>query len=520
MNDFQTTTVQALAINSAKKNWDLLFTNLEDRAVLYKDFDKKSNRIANGIKALGLGANDRISVILPNGLEYALADFGIYKSGAALVPSNMMVAEGDIAHILQDASVKMAFVHESMAEKVLAMQKNLPLLKQIVVVGGASRDGLTGWEDFLAQNSEEPLTPTASEADDALIVYTGGTTGKPKGVLHSQRGLFFDVIAHVVGLPLTHKDKILLMTPMSHATGWLLFAGCVKGTSFCFEMVFDPFKVLEVIEKEKVTMTMMVPTIIYVFLDILKGMEVDTSSLRIIGYGAAPIAASRLEEAMERFGRIFYQKYGLVECPNMITTLTVEDHVRALEKPSILQSCGKPDHMVSLKIIDDDGNELPIGQVGEIVVKAPYVMSGYLNLEETTQETLKDGWLYTGDMGKVDDEGYVYIVDRKKDLVITGGMNVFPADVEACLINHPQVKEVSVIGIPDDHWGEMVTACVVAEEGAVEEELIQFCKGKVSKYAVPKKVIFVKELPKTIIGKIDKKALRAPFWEEKLRQVN
>ena len=520
MRDFQTTTVQALAINSAKKHWDLLFTNLEDRAVLYKEFDKESNRVANGIKALGLGANDRISVILPNGLEYAVADFGIYKSGAALVPSNMMVAEGDIAHILKDASVKMVFVHISLAEKIRAMQENLPLLKQIVAVGGPGGNGWVGWDEFKAQYADTPLAPAAEETDDALIVYTGGTTGKPKGVLHSQRGLFFDVIAHVVGLPLTHMDKILLMTPMSHATGWLLFAGCVKGSSFCFEMVFDPFKVLEVIEKERVTMTMMVPTIIYVFLDILKGMEVDTSSLRIIGYGAAPIAAARLEEAMERFGRIFYQKYGLVECPNMITTLTVEDHVRALDKPSILQSCGKPDHMVSLKILDDQGAEVPMGQVGEIVVKAPYVMAGYLNLEETTQETLKDGWLHTGDMGKVDDEGYVYIVDRKKDIVITGGMNVFPADVEGALMNHPLVRDVSVIGVPDDHWGEAVTACVVAEEGATEEELIRFCKGKVSKYAVPKKVIFMQELPKTIIGKIDKKALRAPFWEERLRQVN
>ena len=264
---------------------------------------------------------------------------------------------------------------------------------------------------------------------------------------------------------------------------------------------------------------MMVPTIIYIFLDILKQSDIDISSLRLIGYGAAPISSARLAEAMDVFGPVFFQKYGLVECPNMITTLTVEDHIKALEKPSILGSCGKPDHMAALKILDDSGDEVPMGEVGEIVVKAPYVMSGYLHLEETTNETLKNGWLHTGDMGKIDEEGYVYIVDRKKDIVITGGMNVFPGEVESVLMTHPKVKDVSVIGVPDDYWGEAVTACVVAEEGTTEEELILHCKGKTPKYAVPKKVVFMDQLPKTIIGKIDKKTLRAPFWKEAERRI-
>ncbi|MFH1136894.1 MAG: AMP-binding protein [Pseudomonadota bacterium] len=520
MTDLQTTTVQALAINSTKKQWGLLFANQAGRAVTYRDFDDDSNRVANGIRALGLGPNDRIGVILPNSLEYAVADFGVYKSGAALVPSNMMVSERDIAFILKDASVRMVFAHISLVEKIKAMQPGLPLLRHIVAVGGPGGDGWVGWDDFKATQLPTGIYPEADEKDDALIVYTGGTTGNPKGVLHSQKSLFFDVIAHVVGLPLTHQDKILLMTPMSHATGWLLFAGCVKGASFVFEMIFDPLRILEIIQKEKVTVTMMVPTIIYVFLDILKQAPFDLGSLRLIGYGAAPISGPRLAEAMERFGPIFFQKYGLVECPNMITTLSVEDHVRALEKPSLLQSCGKPDHLVALKIVNDSGAEVPVGQVGEILVKAPYVMSGYLNQEELSQKTLEGGWLHTGDMGRVDEEGYVYIVDRKRDIVITGGMNVFPAEVEAVLRTHPKVRDVSVIGAPDDHWGEAVTACVTAEPGTTEEELIRHCKGKVSKYAVPKKVVFMDQLPKTIIGKIDKKTLRAPFWQDRERQVN
>jgi fatty-acyl-CoA synthase len=519
MSSFANTTAQALAINSLRKHGNLLFTNLDGKAITYREIEVNSNRVANGLRSLGIGRNDRVSVILPNSVEYATADFGIYKSGAALVPSNMMVNEGTIAFLLKDSSAKMVFAHASLAEKIKSMKPNLPSLGHIVVIEGATTKDWIGWDDFLAKYGETPLSPDASPDDDALIVYTGGTTGNPKGVLHSQGSLFFDIIAHDVELPFFSDDKILIMTPMSHATGWLLFSGGVKGTSFVFEKSFDPLRVLEVIQKERATLTMMVPTIIYVFLDILKQNQYDLSSLRMIGYGAAPISEARLAEAMERFGPIFLQKYGLVECPNMICTLSKNDHLRALEKPEILQSCGRPDVMVTLKIVDEEGKEVPTGQVGEIIVKAPYVMKSYINLDEMTKETLEDGWLHTGDMGRVDEEGYVYIVDRKRDMVISGGMNVFPAEVEAVVRTHPRVKDVSVIGVPDDYWGEAVTACVVADGQVSGEEIIAFCKGKVAKYCVPKKVVFMDQLPKTIIGKIDKKALREPYWKGRERKV-
>jgi fatty-acyl-CoA synthase/long-chain acyl-CoA synthetase len=512
-------TSQNLAINTLRKHRDRIFTNREDLTLYYNDVEKASNRVANGIHACGYGPGDRIAVVMPNSIHYAVADFGIYKSGAGLVPMNMMISPDDVAFILKDAGARMVFADVSLAEKVRAMKGDLPQLKEIVVVGGPAGDGTIGWEDFKAKYPDTAVTPTATEDDDGLIVYTGGTTGKPKGVVHSQKSLFFDILAHVVELPFVPDDKVLIVTPMSHATGWLLFAGCVRGTSFAIEMSFDLFRLLEIIEKEKITMTMMVPTIIYLFLDIMKAKPCDIRSLRIIGYGAAPISDVRLAEALEAFGPIFYQKYGLVECPNMITTLSVADHVKALGKPAILQSCGRPDVMVSLKVVDEAGREVPVGQIGEIIVKAPYVMNRYLNQPELTAETLKDGWLYTGDMGRVDEEGYVYIVDRKRDMVISGGMNVFPAEVEEVIRRHPKVKEVSVIGTPDDYWGEAVTACVVPDGEVTEDEIKDFCKGKLAKYAQPKKVVFRDALPKTIIGKIDKKQLREPFWKDKSRRV-
>mgnify|MGYP000996690396 FL=1 len=512
-------TSQSLAINALKKHRDRIFSNREGVTLLYGDIEKASNRVANGIRALGYGPNDHIALVLPNSVDFAVADFGIYKSGAALVPMNMMISPVDVAFNLKDAQARMVFVDVSLAEKVLAMRSDLPDLKEIVVVGGDSSDGLIGWEDFKAKYPDTVVSPTTQEDDDALIIYTGGTTGKPKGVVHSQRGLFFDILAHVVELPFVPDDKLLIVTPMSHATGWLLFAGCVRGTSFCIEKSFDLVRLLEIIEQEKITMMMMVPTIIYIFLDIMKTKPCDISSLRILGYGAAPISDVRLAEALEVFGPIFYQKYGLVECPNMITTLSVADHIKALKKPAILQSCGRPDVMASLKIVDEAGQEVPTGQIGEIIVKAPYVMNRYLNQPEQTAETLKDGWLYTGDMGRVDEEGYVYIVDRKRDMIISGGMNVFPAEVEELIRKHPRVKEVSVIGVPDDYWGEAVTACVVPDGEVTEDEIKAFCKGKAAKYAQPKSVVFKDALPKTILGKIDKKSLREPFWEGKTRRV-
>jgi len=512
-------TSQYLAINTLRKHRDRIFTDREGLKLHYSDIEKASNRVANGIRACGYGPGDRIAVVMPNSVHYAVADFGIYKSGAALVPMNMMISPDDIAFVLKDAGVRLIFVDASLADKIRSMQGSLPQLKDIIVVDGPAGDGMIGWEDFKAKYPDTAVSPTAGEEDDALIIYTGGTTGKSKGVVHNQKSLFFDILAHVVELPFVPDDKVLIVTPMSHATGWLLFAGCVRGTSFAIEKSFDLVRLLEIIEQEKITMMMMVPTIIYIFLDIMKAKPSDVSSLRVLGYGAAPISDARLAEAIKVFGPIFYQKYGLVECPNMITTLSVADHIKALEKPAILQSCGRPDVMVSLKIVDETGWEMPVGQVGEIVVKSPYVMNSYLNQPELTAETLKDGWLHTGDMGRVDEEGYVYILDRKKDMIISGGMNVFPAEVEELIRKHPKVKEVSVIGIPDDYWGESVTACIVPDGEATEDEIKAFCKGKVAKYAQPKKVVFMDALPKTILGKIDKKVLREPYWEGKARRV-
>jgi fatty-acyl-CoA synthase/long-chain acyl-CoA synthetase len=227
-----------------------------------------------------------------------------------------------------------------------------------------------------------------------------------------------------------------------------------------------------------------------------------------------------LKEAIDQFGPILMQKYGQSECPNMVTTLSIEDHLNALKNPELLLSCGRPDVMAHVKIFDDNDKELKLGEVGEICVHAPFSMKGYLNQPDLTRETLRNGWLHTGDMGRMDENGYVYIVDRKKDMVISGGMNVYPAEVEGVISKHPRVMQVSVIGIPDEKWGEAVTAVIIRDGELSEQDVKDFCRNKLSKYAQPKNIVFQEQLPLTLLGKVDKKALRAPFWKGIERAVH
>ena len=515
-----TVTTQFLMASTLRKFSGKPFAKIEDVECTYKDVHLNSNRIANGNQALGFGPGDRIAVAIPNSLEIIYTTFGVFKSGATVVGINMLVGDKDLQFILNDASVKMIFVDTSVEERVLRMKDEVPSLKTIVTVGGKTRDNIIAWEELANGYTDENPPQTAGPDDDAVIVYTGGTTGNPKGVIHSQASFYYLLLAQSLGFNLLPSDKIMLMTPLAHAAGAIMYLGCVNGVSFIIEKRPDLFRLLDLIQKEKVTVMFLVPTIIYILLDVLKAGHYDMSSLRMIIYGAAPIAEGRLVEAMETFGPILLQLYGLTECPQAVTALSIDDHIRALKNPKILSSCGKPCQMVDVRITDDNGKILPPGEVGEILIHAPFIMKGYLNHPEMTAEVMRGSWLRSGDMGKMDEDGYVYIVDRKKDMIITGGFNVYCSSVENVISKHPKVKQVAVIGIPDEKWGESVTAIVISDGALSEEEILGFCKGKLNKYEQPKKVIFTDQIPATSIGKIDKKALRAPYWAGKGRSVN
>ncbi len=513
-------TLQFLLTNSLLKFRERVFAKIGDNEYTYLDVHLCSNRIANAIKKAGFGRGDCVGTILVNGIELLSCVFGIYKAGAASVAMNVMVGDNDIVYIINDAKVNLLIIDSALVDRILSLKPKCPTLKKIVVVGAATTDGYTSYEDF--QSGQPDTTPilTAKPDDNAVIVYTGGTTGKPKGVIHTQRSGWNFVIAQTVGLNWLREDSLLIMTPLGHAVGAIMFSGATVGCKFIIEKQFDPFKILEIIEKERVQKVFLVPTIIYVLLDLLKQKKYDLSSLNSIYYGASPISANRLKEAIDQFGPILMQKYGQSECPNMVTTLSIADHLNALENPKLLLSCGRPDVMADVKIFDDNDKELKVGELGEICVRTPFSMKGYLNQPELTRQTLRNDWLHTGDMGRMDENGYVYIVDRKKDMVISGGMNVYPAEVEGVISKHPKVKQVSVIGIPDEKWGEAVTAVIIPDGDLSEQDIKDFCRNKLSKYAQPKIIVFQEQLPLTLLGKVDKKALRAPFWKGVERAVH
>lgn len=516
-----TATAQALLASTLKKNRDRVFVKMEGQSMTYADLDRRSNRVANAMAGMGYGPNDRVVIIMPNCLEYTVINMGLVKTGVTLLALNIMLSEREIAFILKDSGVKAAFVDQMFFDLVTRLKEGLPDLKHVIAIGGQCPEDFIPYEELTGGRSESDLPLNAVEDDQFLISYTGGTTGTPKGVVHIQSNLFYDFLAHCVEFNWGSDETILLMTPLSHAAGLFMWVGMIRGATHVIERKFDPFRALELIEKEKITMTFMVPTIMYVLLDILKQKPFDIASLRTILYGAAPITEKRLAEALNVFGPVLFQVYGQTECPNMITSLPPSDHLRALENPAILQSCGRPVMMTSLRILDREGHEVPVNSVGEIAVRAPYVMKGYNNKpEETAAAFTADGWLLTGDMGRVDEQGYVYIVDRKKDMIISGGMNVYSVEVEEVIQKHPKVRQVAVIGVPDDHWGEAVTAVVVAGEECAGEEIMEFCRDRMARYMQPKKVIFTDRLPVTTIGKIDKVELRAPFWAGRGKNVN
>lgn len=517
-----TTTFQYLITNSLSKYRDRVFAKFGGDLITYHDVQLGSNRVANALQKAGFGPGDRIGLILPNSLEQLYAMIGIIKAGTAMLAMTMMAGDNDIVFIINDAKIRLIIIDSSVVDRILSLRPKCPTLERIIVVGantGSSTEYIS-FNEFQGNQSDENPILSAKPDDEAAIAYTGGTTGVPKGVIHTQKTFFFGVVAQCVALNFQREDLFLLMTPLTHAAGIFMYSGMIVGCKFIIEKQFDPFKILEIIEREKVKKVFLVPVLIYLMLEMVKQKKYDTSSLDSIFYGASPISPIRLAEAMETFGPIFIQSYGQTESMTVITALLVEDHLKGLKNPQLLQSCGRPGVMVNLKILDDKDNEVQVGQVGEICLQHPYVMSGYLNQPEMTEQVLRNGWLHTGDMGKVDEEGYVYIVDRKKDMIISGAMNVYPAEVENMLIKHPKVKQAAVIGIPDDKWGEAVIAIVVPSEDVSEKDILDFCRGKLAKYAQPKRIVFQQQLPTTPLGKIDKKALRAPYWKSEERGIH
>lgn len=515
-------TVNDLLNNLFQNHADRNAVHFPSQSFTYRQLHGQANRVAHGLIKCGVKNNTRVALLLSNTPEYLISELGIFFAGGTKVPLNNMLKENDILYILNDSDAEVLIVEEQFFSIIKNIQMELPNIKTIIGVDGKESlpDSFISWESFQANEPESILEVSTKPTDLSLILYTGGTTGKPKGVVHHHQGTVLTFLSIMMETNIQEDEKILLTTPLPHAAGLYLYAGMVKGAQIYIESKFDPENVLNHIENNKITFLSAVPTTLYRLYDFMEDREFDVSSIRTIQYGTAPITSNRLRQGLEIFGQVFLQIYGLTETQSAATWLKKADHRTDEEYQKILQSCGKSTIMSRIKIVDENGNEVSPGVEGEITVKALTNMIGYHKLPEKTAETLKDGWLHTGDVGVMDEKGYLYLLDRKKDMIISGGMNVYSSEVENVIQKHPDVRQVAVIGIPDKDWGEAVTAFIIPKTNQLDiENVMQYCKANLSKYKVPKVIHLVDSFPLTNYGKVDKKTLRSPYWEFADRKI-
>ena len=492
-----------------------------DRDITWREIDARSNAIAQGLHAEGIGAQENIARIDKNGPEYFETVFGAAKINAVTVDVNWRLAPPEMLQIINDSQAKILFVGAEFLAHLEKFEGELQTIRKIIVVG-AAHPTHEDYETWLGrQVAEDPGVESGSD-DVCLQLYTSGTTGLPKGVMLTNRNLFtfIDEVAPTLGLTPTSVSMVVM--PLFHiaGSGWGL-VGMAMGARTILMREVDPVAILADVQKHRVTHAIYVPAVLQFLLSVPGVAEMDLSSFELIAYGASPITETVLRTAMEVFGCKFVQLYGLTETTGAVVQLDPEDH-DPNNRPELLRSCGKPYPWVEIRIVDAEGNDVATGEVGELWVKSVQVMKGYWNKPDDTANAItREGWFKTGDAGYWRD-GYLYLHDRVKDMIVTGGENVYPAEVENALMQHPLVADVGVVGVPDDRWGEAVKAIVVKAPGAepTKEELIAFARERLAGFKCPKSIDFIDALPRNPSGKILKKDLREPYWAGRDRKVN
>jgi long-chain acyl-CoA synthetase len=502
-------------------------------AVVYKDtrltfsqMDARINRLSNGLLALGLAKGSKVAVLLDNSVESAASLFAIPRAGLTYVSLNARHSPREHVEILNDCEADALIVDEAFLGFLEPELSSVPNLKQVIVVG-ASRSGRLTVDELVAlQPDSTPAVEVDEDVDIERLQYTSGTTGQPKGVAWTFR-IAYNVLANVLmnlDEPIGPSDVNLNSGPLTHAAGLMMMTYYSRGATNIILPRFDEQEVLETIQRERVTSLLLIPTMLYRLLMVPNLKSFDLTSVRRIWYGTAPMAVEKLTEGIRVFGHVFRQNYGMTEMAQPITYLGPEDHV--IDGTEIqtmrLSSAGRPAMGVEVKVADKDGAPVKPGEIGEILIRSNKLMKGYWKKPEETAEAFKDGWFHTRDMGTVDGDGYIYIMDRKSDMIISGGFNIYPREVEDVLMGHPGVAEAAVIGVPHEIWGEAVKAMVVLKQGVnlSEAQIIEHCKRNLAGYKKPTSVDFINEIPKNLYGKVDRRILKEPFWRGRDRWVH
>ncbi|MGH9234583.1 MAG: long-chain-fatty-acid--CoA ligase [Acidimicrobiales bacterium] len=503
---------------------DTVALELDGRSITFGELDARSSQVAQALQAVGVRRDDRVAFIDKNSAEWFEVSFGLAKLCAVNVSVNWRLAPAEMAQIIDDAQARVVIVGPEFVEHIEKVEPELAEVETIVAIGGHGR-----WADYqdwvAAHPADDPGVPPTG-GDIAFQLYTSGTTGLPKGVMLTNDNFFQGVTGISVQWRFTDDSVNLAMMPMFHiaGAGWAM-VGLYHGCTTVVLRDIDPARILAVIQEFGITNAFMVPAVIQ-FLLMTPGVEsTDFSTLRTLVYGASPITDKVLVQGIETFGCEFIQVYGLTETTGAITQLDGADHDPE-GRPELLRSCGRPYPWIEMRVVDSDGNDLPTGQVGELWTRSHQNMAGYWNNPTATAEAVTpDGWFRTGDAGYLDDEGFVYLHDRVKDMIVSGGENVYPAEVENVLMKHPAVADVAVIGVPDAKWGEAVKAIVVpaADSGVgaddLESTLIAFARESLAGYKLPKSVDVAEVLPRNPSGKLLKRELREPYWQGVDRRV-
>ena len=495
------------------------------RSLTYAQFNERSNRLADALNKRGLKQGDNVSILQYNYPETFESIFACFKAGIGAVPINFRLHPKECAFIIDHSQAKAVIISPEFNDAMTEVRNFMPNVGFIVTTADASGDFLD-YEEFLDSGSAEHEDVTVAPDDLAWLFYTSGTTGMPKGAMLTHRNMLAMIMNFYADMaPLGPEDAILHAAPISHGSGIYGLPNIAKAATNVIldSKSFDPELVCQTIEKHHITNMFAAPTMIKLLVESKAVDNYELSSLKCLNYGGAPMYKEDMKFALKKLGPCLVQLYGQGEAPMTITYLPKADHLAngSPEQEKRLTSTGIERTDVEVKIFNAKDEELPSGEIGEVVTRSELVMKGYWRNPEATAATIKNGWLHTGDIGYMDEKGYLFLMDRSKDMVITGGENVYPREIEDVLQTHPAVHEVSVFGIPDPKWGEAIKAVVALnpEKTATEKELIDFCKDNLAGYKKPKSVDFVDELPKNNYGKILKRVLRYPYWEGKERKI-
>ncbi|MBI4965449.1 MAG: long-chain-fatty-acid--CoA ligase [Desulfomonile tiedjei] len=495
-----------------------------DQRINYAELNRRVNCLANSLLKMGLKKGDRVAVLLHNCPEFIELYFACAKSGGIFVPINNLLKQKELLQIFEYLKPRFLIFDKDFHEMVKSSASELEFIEFPVSLHSGSSE-FKQYGDLVERGEDTEPSAGVSDGDVGSIFLTSGTTGRPKGAMRTHRHDLINMMTSALELGLRHDDRALFLFPLYHIT----FADNLRHILMANTIVirreggFDPLEVLNILSAEKITACQFVPTMINAMLQVDMPEKYDLSSFRLLMYAASPMPVELLKKAMKRFKCRFFQLYGQTETGPCTTALGPEDHVLQGTEAQMarLASAGRPVVDYELRIVDAAGNDVAIGEVGEIVVRGEAMTMGYWDLPEETAKTIRNGWLYTGDFGKFDDERYVYIVDRKHDMIISGGKNIYPREIEEVIYTHEAVLEAAVIGIPDDYWGESVKAFVVLKDGmkATEEEIITLCKNNIASYKKPRSIEFLQQLPKSPTGKILKRVIREQYWEGKERRV-